>query len=359
MNQIINLMLNFGVLIESQNAQKVHLFLLKNNILNKDLKPQKTKDSVIFPVTKIPVKTFSKLKKIFPKLKKVKKNFSKRITKPRNMKEALVNKLSKKELELVRTSHDSLGDVAIIEIPKKLKGKEKIIGNALLATKNSLKSVFMKTGAHTGVFRSEPIKLIAGEKKKYAIYKEHGCTFRISIGQVFFSPRLSTERKRISLKIKKGEKVAALFAGVGPFPIIFAKKSKMAKAIAIELNPQAVKDMKENIKLNKVSDKVEPVLGDVKKLAKKYKGKFDRAVMPLPKGGEDFLVDAIKYIKPSGGIVHYYQFTSKEDPYKVPNAQIRKACSKLERKFRVVAKRKVRDFAPDIIQIVMDFKVWK
>lgn len=359
MNQIINLMLNPGILIEKQKAQKVHSFLLKNSILSKDFKPLKNKNSVIFPVNKISLKTFSKLKKLFPKIKRVKKNFPKRIIKPRNMKEALVTKLPKKELELVQTSYDSLGDVAIIEIPKKLKGKEKIIGNALLESKKSLKSVYMKTGAHTGIFRSEPVKLIAGQKKKYALYKEYGCIFRISLGKVFFSPRLSTERKRISLKIKKGEKVAALFAGVGPFPIVFAKRSKMEKAVAIELNPQAVKDMKENIKLNNVTKKVEPVLGDVKKLVKKYKGKFDRAVMPLPKGGENFLDAAINYIKPQGGIIHYYQFTSKENPYKVPTSQIRKACSKLGRKFRVIGKRKVRDYAPDTIQIVMDFKVFK
>lgn len=352
-------MLNSGILIEKQKAQKVHSFLLAHGLLDRNLKPFTIKAGVVFPVIKIHPKTFSKLKKISSKIKRVKKNFPKRTVKPGNIKEALKKKLSKKELELVQTSYDSLGDVAIIEIPKKLKEKEKIIGEALLETKKSLKSVYLKTGAHTGIFREEPVKLIAGEKKKYAFYKEHGCVFRISLGKVFFSPRLSTERLRIANKIKKGEKVAALFAGVGPFPIVFAKKSKMENAAAIELNPKAFKDMEENIRLNKVSGKIEPVLGDVKKLVKKYKGKFDRAVMPLPKGGETFLEAAINYIKPSGGIVHYYQFTSKENPYKVPTEQIRKACSKLGRKFRVVEKRKVRDYAPDIIQIVMDFKVWK
>jgi len=79
--------------------------------------------------------------------------------------------------------------------------------------------------------------------------------------------------------------------------------------------------------------------------------------MPLPKGGENFLQDAIKFIKPSGGIVHYYQFTSRKDPYTIPLQQIKSACSSLGKKFRVVEKRKVREFAPDIIQIVIDFRV--
>jgi len=120
-----------------------------------------------------------------------------------------------------------------------------------------------------------------------------------------------------------------------------------------------VENMKENVVKNKVAGIVEPVLGDVKKLSKKYKGKFDRAVMPLPKGGEDFLEDSIKYIKPSEGVVHYYNFVSRENPYEVPLEQIKKACSNLGRKFKIVEKRKVRDFAPNIIQVVIDFKVWK
>ncbi|MCR4335029.1 MAG: class I SAM-dependent methyltransferase family protein [archaeon] len=287
------------------------------------------------------------------------KNNSKKRLKPRNLKEALKGKLTKKEFTFLKSSFDTLGNIAIMEIPKELEKKEKIIGEALLSVNNSIETVCKKTGAHKGKFRAEPVKIIAGKRNKTALYKEYGCVFEISVGKVFFSPRLSTERKRISERIKKGEHVAALFAGVGPFPIVFAKNSKMEKAIAIELNPHAVENMRVNIVKNKVDAIVEPVLGDVKKLSEKYKGEFDRAVMPLPKGGEDFLEDSIKYIKLSGGVVHYYNFVSRENPYEVPLEQIKKACSNLGRKFSVVEKRKVRDFAPDIIQVVIDFKVWK
>ncbi|MFH1391895.1 MAG: class I SAM-dependent methyltransferase family protein [Candidatus Diapherotrites archaeon] len=279
--------------------------------------------------------------------------------KPRNLKEALKTKLTKKEFSFLKTSFDTLGNIAIMEIPSELEKKEALIGEALLEVNNSIETVCKKTGAHKGKFRAEPVKIIAGKRNKTALYREYGCVFKISVGKVFFSPRLSTERKRISERIKKGEHIAALFAGVGPFPIVFAKNSKMGKAVAIELNPHAVENMKENVMKNKVEGIVDPVLGDVKKLSKKYKGKFDRAVMPLPKGGENFLEDSIRYIKSSGGIVHYYQFTSRENPYELPLKQIKDSCEKLGRKFRVVEKRKVRDFAPNIIQVVIDFKVWE
>jgi len=286
-------------------------------------------------------------------------NTKNKIRKPKNLKEALKGKLTKKEFSFLRTAFDSLGNIAILEIRPELVKKEKIIGEALLLVNTQFETVCKKTGAHKGKFRAKPVKVIAGKKNRTANYRESGCVFKISLGNVFFSPRLGTERLRIAKQIKKGEEVAALFAGVGPFPIVFAKNSLMKKAVAIELNSKAVRDMEENIISNKMQGKVIPVLGDVNDLVKKYKGKFDRAVMPLPKGGEDFLETTIKYIKPKGGIIHYYQFVSREKPFKVPLEQIKAACGKAKRKFRIKGKRKVRDYAPDIIQVVIDFKVWQ
>src|SRR3989344_7688663 len=133
----------------------------------------------------------------------------------------------------------------------------------------------------------------------------------------------------------------------------------MGSSVSIELNPAAVLDMEKNIALNKVGEKVIPVLGDVKALVSDYEGQFDRVVMPLPKGGANFLRDAIRYAKPSGGIMHYYQFVPRENPFEVPLGQIKYACEKEGKEFEVIFERKVRDFAPDIIQVVVDFRVWK
>ncbi len=353
-------MLNSGIEIEKRSAEKVHRFLISEKLLEFRLKALHSAkgEKIIFPVKETPRGKFAELKKIAASAKLVKKKFSAHEFGPESWAEAVGRKLSASEKKFMPSSFDSLGDVAIIEIPKELKGKEKVLAEALLRVHKSFESVYMKTGAHEGVFRQEPVKLLAGKMKKFATYKEHGCTFHISIGKVFFSPRLSTERKRISALIKPGEKVAALFAGTGPFPIVFAKNSKMGEAVAIELNPRAVQDMKENIALNRVQGKVEPVLGDVKKLAPKFSGKFDRAVMPLPKGGETFLEDALKYLKPQGGVVHFYQFVSTDSMFAEPLKQIEKACKAQGKKFEVLEKRKVRSYAPDIVQVVVDFRAW-
>ncbi|HLC92660.1 MAG TPA: class I SAM-dependent methyltransferase family protein [archaeon] len=347
-----------GIESKKADAEKARKFLAENSLLLHGYAAAKTEVSISFATQKITPKMLAKLKKIANSAKVVKKNFKKTDFAPRTIKDALKGKLTPREMKFAPSSFDLLGDVAIIEVADELEGKEKILGQALLKVNTSVESVYLKTGAHAGVFRNEPVKFVTGKKKKFATYREHGCVFHITLGEVFFSPRLSTERIRIAKEIAAGEKIAALFAGVGPFPIIFAKNSRMSAAVAIELNPVAVEDMKENIKLNHVEGRVVAVLGDVKALAAEYEGQFDRVVMPLPKGGETFLEAAIRYAKPEGGIVHFYQFVPRENPFDVPFGQIRLACERTGRKFEIIFRRKVRDFAPDIIQVVVDFRVW-
>ncbi len=281
------------------------------------------------------------------------------LNKPRNLRESLESKLSKKELSLLKTSFDSLGDVAIIDVPEELFKKEKIIGEALLSINKHFKAVYRKKGVTSGEFRVLPVKLIAGERLKQATYRESNCVFKISVGKVFFSPRLSSERLRISGKIKKNEIVGALFAGVGPFPIVFAKNSEMSKAFAVELNPIAVQNMVENIKLNKCEDRVIPILGDVKKVVpKKLVGKCDRVVMPIPKTGNTFLTEAIDCLKPTGGVIHFYFFGEKNNPFKNALNEINKIVKLKNKKKRVLFKKIVRPFSPKIVQVVIDFKIY-
>jgi len=280
--------------------------------------------------------------------------------KPRNLREALKGTLTKKEMEFLITSYDSMGDIAVIQVTKELEKKAKIIGKALLNMNKQFTTVCMVSGEHQGPFRIQPVKVIAGKRTKKALYKESGSSFMVELGKVFFSPRLGTERLRISQLIKENEVIGAFFAGVGPFPIVFARQSKMKKAYAIELNPQAVEGLIHNIALNKCQNKIEPILGDVKEIVPKMLvGKCDRIVMPLPKGGEGFLREALMALKPSGGIVHFYRFVDREKGAEQPLKEIKEAAKKLGMKTRILRKKKVRSFSARIEQMVIDFRARK
>ena len=134
----------------------------------------------------------------------------------------------------------------------------------------------------------------------------------------------------------------------------------MKQAVAIELNPVAVKDMKYNIVKNKVSDRVIPVLGDVNKVVpKKFRGWFDRIVMPMPKGSETFLVAAIVGANPKGCVIHFYAFVSTQDPFSEVKKLLKEKTAAHGFSMKILEMKKVRSFSKEIMQAVFDVKVWK
>ncbi len=282
--------------------------------------------------------------------------------KPVTLKEALMLKLSEKEKPFATNAFDSFGNIAVIEIPKELSKRKKLIGETLIELNPRFETVCSIESNHEGKFRVQKVKVIAGKKQTVATYRESGCTLLVPLGKVFFSPRLGGERTRIAGLIQPEEVVGCWFSGVGPYPIVFAKNSKAKKIISIELNPVAHKYAKENAIINKVNngfakgeERVEFVKGDVKKVYKKYKKLFDRIAMPLPHTGYQFLSEAYTCIKPNG-IIHFYEIVVKDD-FATPEKQIFDSAKKAKRKIEIIRRARVRQFSPTKEQVVFDIKV--
>ena len=92
--------------------------------------------------------------------------------------------------------------------------------------------------------------------------------------------------------MKDGETVVDLFAGVGPFSVLIGKRNPNSKVYAVDLNPDAVELLKVNVRVNKVENRVFPILADAREIAAtKLKGVADRVIMNLPETAIDF-VDA-------------------------------------------------------------------
>src|SRR3989339_584481 len=179
------------------------------------------------------------------------------------MKDLLSKLLTSAELESLTTSFDIVGDIVIVEIPEELEKKEKQIAEAVLKVHKNAKVIAKKTGPMEGEFRIRKLKVILGENRTETIYKEHGVKIKLDPAKVYFSIRLSSERKRIAGLVKSGENILALFAGVGPFPLVISKSHPDTNIVAIELNPEAVRYMEENIKLNNFRN-ILPINGDAR-----------------------------------------------------------------------------------------------
>ena len=277
------------------------------------------------------------------------------------MKDALKDKLSPNELRQVPRSFDIIGSrekaVAIIEIPDELKPHEGVIAEALTRVHKSVKSVLEKVSEREGIYRIREFRLLFGDKNTEVIHKEHGCAFKLDPQKVYFSPREGTERLRIAQKVKPEEAILVMFSGIGPLPVIIAKKQpEVRKIYAVELNPVAHRYCVENVRLNKLRDKIFPILGDAKEVCPKLDERFDRVLMPLPKGAYKFLEVAIPCVK-DRGVLHFYHWAHERDLFSEAIKLVKNAVKELGRETEILDTVKVLPYGPRVWKVRVDVKL--
>ena len=273
----------------------------------------------------------------------------------KNLKFYLKSKLSEKELALAPTSFDVVGDILIFsEFPKELNKKEKLIGDTILETYPHIKTVLKKIKKFSGKFRTARLKVIAGEKRKETTHKENDVFVKLDVEKVYFSPRMSSERKRITDLVKPNESILVMFSGSGIYPLVIAKNTGCKEVYGIEINPIAHKFALENAKKNRLEKKVMLFAGDVIKVMPKLSKKFDRILMPLPKGGEKYLELALKHSR-KGSIIHFYDFLH-ENEFDKAEEKVKKACLNQKRKYKKLNLAKCGQYSPGFFRICLDFE---
>lgn len=294
-----------GLKVSIKEAENVRKKLLKEDLILKEYNLIKSKSKITFPI---------KEKNTNIKGEFIESKFKKK-TKKESFDESLKNILSKTELEIIKKGRDVLGKIAILEIPKELEHKEIKVAEALLQTDKTIKTVLKKASSHSGTFRLQKYNFLAGKKTKKTEYKENNTVLKFNIEKVYFSPRLSAERKRISKLVKSKEKILVMFSGCAPYPCVLSKNTNAKKIVGIELNPEGHKYGLENLRINKINN-VELINGDVSKEIPKLKEQFDRIIMPLPRESPTFLDSALKVSK-TGAIIHLYYFVDEKNIKKI------------------------------------------
>src|SRR5438270_8069490 len=124
---------------------------------------------------------------------------------PHMLRKALATVLLPEEASLVYSAFDMIGDIVIIKIPDGLLQKKEVIGKAILENVSTAKSVFMQSSSVRGEYRIRELEFLAGANTTITEYRENGCRFRVDVAKTYFSPRLSTERERISKMVGGNE----------------------------------------------------------------------------------------------------------------------------------------------------------
>lgn len=338
-----------GIKVPKNNADKIRRILLNHSLIKLDLKIKRIGDHVYIPLINEPDdELINEIEGYNYKL--VDTEFEIHTKGPKSLKDYLKNKIDPEIIEEIKKSFDIIGEIVILEIPDEFDEYKYIIGEAALKfTKR--KAVYRKTSKIKGIIRTRELEYLAGEDNSVTIHREFGSRFKLDVKKVYFSPRLATERRRISKQVENNELIVDMFAGIGPFSISIAKEHEV-KLFAVDINPDAYKYLKENIKLNKLEGTIIPLLGDVENVLNGLNVKADRIIMNLPGTAQAFLSTAIQSLK-SGGIIHYYEFASE---YHIPIERIIETAYPC--KVEILNKRKVKSKSPGKWHMGIDARIY-
>ena len=317
------------LVVPKKKAEPVRRRLLEKGLLKRSLQIKSDAKNVYFPVTQridlgYPVETAE-----FKEVEEQISDYRVLVDVPEGLR------------PLLPSSYDTLGSVALVKMADEVTPYAQQIGKAIIATQKSIRTVCMDSGV-VDEFRTRNVKVVAGEKTTETIHKEYGMTFKMDVAKVFFSPRLATERENVAKQVQQGEVVTDMFAGIGPFSILIAKTRSPKIVYAIDVNPDAIAFMKENMALNKV-DNVQPIAGDAREVVAGLE-KADRIIMNLPHNASEFVAEAILSLKP-GGVIHYYEIM--EEPKLQPRLDgIADIARREGRTLKELARRKVKSYSP-------------
>jgi tRNA (guanine37-N1)-methyltransferase len=243
-------------------------------------------------------------------------------------------------------SYERVGDVVVVDEDDPDEARR--VARAVMDADLPVKTVVNRASKIKGETRVRDWEVLAGDGTE-TLYREYGCEFAVDLAAVYFSPRLATERHRVTEQVTPGEQVFDMFAGVGPFAVPFARQG--ATVVATDVNGTAVEYLRENARRNGVTDRVTARCADVRDVVPDYAGWADRLVMNLPHSADEFL-DAAVELAGTECVLHYYDIQHEDDPFGPGERAIRAAAPAYE--VTVETRRRVRSYAPHEDNVVLD-----
>ena len=178
------------------------------------------------------------------------------------LKRLLINELKGKIpenlLSLIPSRYPIIGDCVLIRLNEKLIPYGRLIGNLILKFLRVQSVWAIKTTSR--IIREPSVIHLAGKKDPIVVHKELNTLFKIDISRLTFSPGNREERKKLVSIIKPGDIVVDMFACAGNLSLPTAVNCSPRIIYAIEINPYAFRFLLENIKMNRVVDRVIPLL---------------------------------------------------------------------------------------------------
>lgn len=247
-----------------------------------------------------------------------------------------------------------VGHVVLLMLNFEVEKYIRLVGEATLQYDQRIKSVAVRTGPTKGVTRKPTYTLVAGNPDTLTTHIESGVKFRVDPLRFTFSGGNKGERISLPGRVGNYEHVVDMFACVGQFGLHIAKRTG-ARVTAIEVNPKAFVLLEENIKLNRVQDRMDAILGDCREVHPL--GVANRVVMGYLHDTISFLPHALETIHPTGGVIHMHMTVYLDDVNNICNT-INTICE--EHGFKAsVSVRMIKSYSPGVCHFSFDISLEK
>ncbi|QSG11375.1 Wybutosine (yW) biosynthesis enzyme, Trm5 methyltransferase [Halapricum desulfuricans] len=249
-------------------------------------------------------------------------------------------------------TYERLGDIVIVDEDDDERARE--VAAAIMESSIPAETVLNRASKVKGEQRVREWDVLAGDGTE-TVHREYGSEFLVDVAEMYFSPRLATERHRVVQQVESGERVFDMFAGVGPFVIPAARRG--ATAVGADINETAIEYLRANAERNGVADRVTAIAGDARETTGEYAGWADRLVMNLPHSADEFLDTAVE-LAGEDCVLHYYDIQHEDDPYGPGEAAIREAAEPAGYDIEVETRHTVRSYAPHELNVCLDVRLF-
>ena len=344
-----------AVEVSLQDAQTLLSILRDGDLIDTGLELSRTDKTLTVPLKRLPPDQITSRIRELTAVLITKSAFAESPKKPRNLIDVVKSELPNDLLEYLPKSYDIIGDIALVDLADPIQHFGTTIGKAIQEINPHIRLVVRKLGIVSGTYRIRNLEILTGTGSMETEHREYSCRYALDVSTVYFNPRLSHERMRIAKQVASNETIVDMFAGVGPFSILIAKMHSNARVYACDINPVAVKYLRNNIIMNLLSDRVIPVPGDAQKLSQEVVGSHvDRVIMNLPSNAESYLPAALTLLA-EGGMIHYYTFAARNENLESIKSSFQKVVHGAGRGVRSFCFSKaIREIAPGTVQIAMD-----
>jgi len=247
-------------------------------------------------------------------------------------------------------SYERLGEIAIVDEDDTERAHT--LADAIVESDLDATTVLNRASKVSGELRVREWEVLAGSNTE-TVHREYGCEYAVDLDRMYFSPRLATERHRVTEQVTADEHVLDMFAGVGPFVIPAAKRG--ATAVGVDKNEHAIEYLRTNAERNGVQSAVAAIHADVRETVDQYRDWANRLVMNLPHSADEFLHTAVA-LADEQCVLHYYDIQHEDDPFG-PGLEAIESAAGETYDVTVRTERRVRSYAPHELNVCLDVRL--